>query len=65
MENSDPYSYLGEVEALLGWKYEDEGECQLIEFPKLGWRIYISNETHSPTTGRAGSEYQVTALQSD
>jgi hypothetical protein len=40
------------------------GEYESIEFPKLGWRIYISNESHSPTTGRGGSMYQVTALQS-
>jgi hypothetical protein len=63
-ESSDPSSYLAEVEALLKWKYEDEGEYESIEFPKLGWRIYISNESHSPTTGRGGSTYQVTALQS-
>jgi hypothetical protein len=48
---------------LLRWKYESEGEYNLIEFPKLGWRIYISNETSSPTTGRGGSEYEVTPLK--
>lgn len=62
-ENSDPYSFLGEVEALLGWKSEDEGESQQIDFPRLGWRVYISNESHSPITGRGGSQYQVTPLQ--
>lgn len=62
LEDSDPYSYLAEVAPLLRWKYESEGEYNLIEFPKLGWRIYISNETSSPTTGSGGSEYEVTPL---
>lgn len=61
-ENSDAYSFLVEVSELLKWKAEFEGEHELIEFPELGWRIYISNESHSPITGRGGSEYQVTHL---
>jgi len=60
-EGSDPYSYLAEVASLLGWKYESEGEYNNIEFPKLGWRIYISNEASSPT-GKSGSKYDVAPL---
>src|SRR5262245_4863503 len=44
-ENSDIYSYLVEMAQLLKWSVAFEGECDLIEFPKLGWRIYISNES--------------------
>lgn len=62
-ENSDPYSYMGEVAELLSWEYENEGEYEIIAFPKLGWRIYISNEASSPT-GQAGSKYDVAPLKS-
>lgn len=61
-EDSDPYSYLAEVASLLRWKYESEGEYNQIEFPNLGWRIYISNEASSPITGRGGSTYEVMRL---
>jgi hypothetical protein len=61
-ENSDAYSYLVEVAELLKWKAEFEGEYEVIEFPGIGWRIYISNESSSPITGRGGSEYRVTRL---
>jgi hypothetical protein len=61
-EGSDPHSYLAEVAALLQWKYESEGEYNLIDFPVLGWRIYISHESRSPITGGGGSEFQVTPL---
>ncbi len=62
MENSDPYSYIGEIAALLGWKYDNEGEYEVIAFPNLGWRIYISHEALSPA-GKSGSEYAVTPLR--
>jgi hypothetical protein len=61
-ENSDPYSYMGEAAELLGWKYGNEGEYEVVEFTNLGWRIYISNEASSPT-GKSGSKYVVTPLR--
>ena len=59
---SNPYSYIGEVADMLGWNYHNEGEYQVIAFPHLGWRIYISHEALSPGEKKSGSEYQVTRL---
>jgi hypothetical protein len=61
-ESSDPYSYLFELAMLLNWKFEHPGEYEAIEFPRLGWQIYLCHETYSPTTGAAGSSYEVTPL---
>lgn len=61
-ESSDSQSYLFEVAMLFHWKFEHPGEYDAIEFPRLGWRIYLCHETHSPTTGVAGSSYEVTRL---
>ena len=62
-EGSDPHSYLAEAAELLRWNFESEGEYTQIEFPNLGWRVYISHESRSPVTGRGGSDYEVTPLQ--
>ncbi len=59
---SDPHSYLFELALTLRWKSEHQGEYDEIELPKLGWRIYLSHEARSPTTGRGGSNYTVTRL---
>lgn len=61
-EGSDPHSYLFELAMLLHWRFEHPGEYDAIEFPRLGWRIYLCHETHSATTGVAGSSYEVTRL---
>jgi hypothetical protein len=61
-DNSDTHSYLAEVRVLLRWKAVNEGEYELIDFPNLGWRIYLGHESASPITGKSGSEYQVTSL---
>ena len=62
-ESSDPDSYLFELAVLLQWKFEHPGEYDAIEFPRLGWRIYLSREARSLTTGRGGSTYKVTPLR--
>ena len=60
-ENSDPHSYLAEVADQLHWHFESDGEYTLIAFPRLGWRIYISNEASSPI-GKSGSKYDVAPI---
>ena len=62
-ENSDPHSFLAEAAELLHWHFESEGEYTLIAFPRLGWRIYISNEASSPS-GKSGSKYDVAPITS-
>jgi hypothetical protein len=61
-DDSDTHSYLAEVRILLRWKAVNEGEYELIDFPNLGWRVYLGHESASPTNGVSGSEYQVTPL---
>jgi hypothetical protein len=60
-EGSDPHSYLFELALLLGWKFEHPGEYDAIEFPGLGWRIFISHEASS-ADGKSGSKYVVVPL---
>ena len=59
-DDSDRQTYLFELATLLGWKIDSAGEYTEIDLP--GWRLYVSNEAHSPTTGRGGSSYTVTRL---
>jgi len=62
-ESSDPHSYLFELALLLHWNFDHPGEYDAIELPRLGWRIYLCHETHSPVTGVSGSSYEVTRLE--
>ena len=62
-ESSDPHSYLLELALLLRWKFDHPGEYDDIEFPRLGWRVYVSHEAISPTTRRGGSSYEVSRLR--
>ena len=58
---SDPYSYVGEIAALLNWQYDNQGEYEVLDFPATGRRVFIGHEAHSPT-GHGGSSYEITAL---
>lgn len=60
-EDSDLHTYLLELGLLLHWKFEHPGEYDAIEFPRLGWRIYVSHEASSPA-GKPGSKYDVARL---
>jgi hypothetical protein len=60
--SSDPHSFLAEIILVLGWKAHQEGEYDLLEFPRLGRRVDISHEALSPDRTTGGSSYEVTAL---
>ena len=62
-ESSDPHTYLLELAMLLDWRFEHPGEYDALELPGLGWRVFLSHEAISPTTGRGGSTYEVTPLR--
>ena len=59
---SDPHSYLYELIQLFHWKGKQPGEYILIEFPKLGLRVYISHEAYDASSKRSGSSYEIARL---